>query len=184
MSATSMAFVYNDGGRAAAGLKGDAGDCVCRALAIVTRQPYVELYHALAELEARYRGRGAKGVRSARNGIHTTSEAFKRFARGLGLVWTPTMKIGSGCKVHLDADELPSGRLAVVVSKHYTAVINGVIHDTFNPSDRPATFYHVTEAEATMARGSFVPKGAVKIRDGHYVYAPKRCVYGYWAYPS
>ena len=44
------------------------------------------------------------------------------------------MAIGSGCKVHLRADELPSGRLIVSVSKHLTAVIDGVIHDNHDPS--------------------------------------------------
>src|SRR5262245_46562233 len=29
-------FVYDDGGRAAAGFKGKAGDCVCRAIALAT----------------------------------------------------------------------------------------------------------------------------------------------------
>ena len=42
------------------------------------------------------------------------------------------MSIGSGTKVHLRADELPSGRLLVKVSSHMTAVIDGVIHDTFD----------------------------------------------------
>jgi hypothetical protein len=44
------------------------------------------------------------------------------------------MQIGSGCTVHLRADELPSGRLVVSVSKHLTAVIDGVIHDAHDPS--------------------------------------------------
>lgn len=44
------------------------------------------------------------------------------------------MQIGQGCEVHLRADELPPGRLIVSVSKHVTAVINGVIHDTHDPS--------------------------------------------------
>lgn len=30
--------------------------------------------------------------------------------------------------------ELPSGRLIVAVSRHLCAVIDGVIHDTFDPS--------------------------------------------------
>jgi hypothetical protein len=54
----------------------------------------------------------------------------------LGWVWTPTMQIGSGCTVHLRADELPPGRLVVSVSKHLTAVIDGVIHDTHDCSRR------------------------------------------------
>jgi hypothetical protein len=44
------------------------------------------------------------------------------------------MQIGHGCRVHLRADELPTGRLIVVVSRHLTAVLDGVIHDTFDPS--------------------------------------------------
>jgi len=52
----------------------------------------------------------------------------------IGWHWTPTMRIGQGCRVHVRADELPTGRLIVVVSRHLTAVIDGVIHDTADPS--------------------------------------------------
>ena len=52
----------------------------------------------------------------------------------LGFRYVATMSVGSGCKTHLRSDELPKGRLIVQVSKHYTAVIDGVIHDTFDPS--------------------------------------------------
>lgn len=44
------------------------------------------------------------------------------------------MRIGQGCTVHMRADELPSGRLVVNLSKHSTAVIDGVCHDTYDPS--------------------------------------------------
>ncbi len=44
------------------------------------------------------------------------------------------MAIGSGCTVHLRIGELPAGRLVVSLSKHMTAVIDGVIHDTYDPS--------------------------------------------------
>lgn len=40
------------------------------------------------------------------------------------------MRIGSGCKVRLRADELPPGRLIVKVSRHLVAVIDSAIHDT------------------------------------------------------
>lgn len=39
------------------------------------------------------------------------------------------MFIGSGCRVHLKADELPKGVVIVSLSKHIAAVKNGVIHD-------------------------------------------------------
>lgn len=44
------------------------------------------------------------------------------------------MKIGSGCQVHLRASELPPGPLVVRVSRHLTAVIDGVIYDTHDCS--------------------------------------------------
>ena len=46
----------------------------------------------------------------------------------------PTMKVGAGCQVHLRPDELPKEILIAKVSKHLTAIINGVIHDTHDPS--------------------------------------------------
>jgi hypothetical protein len=44
------------------------------------------------------------------------------------------MGIGTGCSVHLRANELPPGRLIVSVSKHLVGVIDGVIHDTHDCS--------------------------------------------------
>ena len=45
-----MRFQYDDGGRAAAGFRGDAGDCVTRAIAIATRQGYLTVYNSLNAL--------------------------------------------------------------------------------------------------------------------------------------
>lgn len=124
-----MSFQYNDGGRAAAGFKGNARDCVARAIAIAAEKPYAEVYEALASLQ-----KGRTGIRSARNGVNTKTRPFADYMTTLGFVWTPTMQIGSGCKVHLRSDELPGGRIIVSVTKHYCAVIDGVIHDTHDPS--------------------------------------------------
>ena len=46
------------------------------------------------------------------------------------------MQVGSGCRVHLRREELPKGRLVVRLSRHLTAVIDGVIHDIYNPDRR------------------------------------------------
>ena len=49
---TVAPFTYwaeNDGGRADAGFKGEAGDCVARAVAIVTDRPYADVYNELAQ---------------------------------------------------------------------------------------------------------------------------------------
>lgn len=129
-----MQWRYNDGGRQAAGyIIGKSGDCATRSIAIITGKPYQEVYNginAAAQLERkskRKRGRSNANTGVYRNTAH-------RYITSLGYRWIPTMLIGSGCKVHLKKEELPLGRLIVCVSKHYTAVINGIIQDTHDCS--------------------------------------------------
>lgn len=128
-----MQWVYNDGGRAQAGYKGNASDCVTRAIAIALELPYQEVYDALNVLAKRERtGKRKRTKSSSRNGVY--KQTYERFLKERGWVWTPTMFIGSGCKVHLHAAELPTGRLIVCVSGHVVAVIDGVAHDTGDSS--------------------------------------------------
>ncbi len=133
-----MQFQVNDGGRKNAGFSGTAGDCVARSIAIAARLPYLEVYEALADGNAKQRrtkrSSASSGKRTAREGIETSRKWFKDYMRSLGFEWTATMQIGSGCQVHLRDGELPLGRLVVSLSKHYTAVIDGVTHDTHDPS--------------------------------------------------
>jgi hypothetical protein len=140
ISSQELGFTFNDGGRGLAGFKGGAGDCVVRAIAIATQLPYIQVYEDLLQANAAYansrndklaRRLNAKGS-SPRNGNHRN--VFHDYILGHGFVWVPTMKIGTGCQVHLRAHELPSGTLIVKVSKHLTTIIEGVIHDTHNPS--------------------------------------------------
>lgn len=123
-----MRFEYNDGGRESAGYKGKTGDCTCRAIAIAARMPYAYVYMLLND-QAKEQRITKRQVRrgSARTGVYKTT--IKRVMEDLGWEWTATMTIGSGCKVHLRR-----GRLIVAVSKHMTAIIDGTIHDTHDPS--------------------------------------------------
>lgn len=122
-------FQFDDGGRAAAGFQGKTGDCVTRSIAIATSIPYREVYDALNALASNERiGKRKRGKSSSRTGVYRST--YHKYLLGIGWRWTPTMKIGAGCTVHLRADELPTGRLVVSVSRHITAVIDGVIHDT------------------------------------------------------
>src|SRR5580658_7360676 len=135
LGARRMKFEYNDGGRKAAGYQGKTGDCVCRSIAIATKMPYAYVYMLLNEHAQQQRITKRQPKRgSARTGIYKTT--IKRIMEMLGWKWTPTMQIGSGCKVHLRASELPMGRLVVSVSKHMVAVIDGVIQDTHDCSRR------------------------------------------------
>jgi hypothetical protein len=160
-----MQFQKDDGGRAAAGCKGSAGDCVARSIAIASQRPYEEIYDRLAEGNAsQRRGKHQKtghGKRSARDGIFTGRKWFKDYMRELGFEWVSCMGVGEGCHTHLKNDELPVGRLVLSLRRHYAAVIEGVLHDTFDSS--PARTYEIIE------------NGVVVGSKECY-----RCVYGYW----
>jgi hypothetical protein len=157
---SALGFVHDDGGRAAAGFKGATGDCTCRAIAIATGKPYLEVYEALNALGATERkSKRQIGKSNARTGVYKPT--IRRYLAALGWQWHPTMQIGSGTTVHLRAEELPAGRLIVSVSGHTTTMIHGVIRDTHDPR-RGATRYFGYDGKPDR----IVPE--------------TRCVYGYW----
>ena len=128
----SQNFVFNDGGRAEAGFKGTTGDCVVRSIAIAAQLPYQQVYDELNILiKSSYQTKRAKNS-SSRTGV--SKKFYHKYLQQLGWTWVPVMKIGTGCKMHLRQSELPKGRLIVRCSQHLTAVINGVIHDIYDPS--------------------------------------------------
>jgi hypothetical protein len=120
-------FVRDDGGRAAAGFKGTTGDCAVRAIAIATDEPYRTVYDGINVHALRERPRGGKSRSNARTRVWP--QTVSRLLTPLGWEWTPTMGIGTGTTVHLRPDELPAGRVIVRLSRHYAAVIDGVLHD-------------------------------------------------------
>lgn len=142
-----VSWVYDDGGRAAAGFKGAAGDCVVRSIAIASGAGYREVYH---EMWTRIRASAARH-RAARDSRPRTERTdrisprsgiprriYEPYLTELGWVWTPTMRIGSGTTVHLDPVELPDPPrgtgLIVRVSRHITVIRDGAIRDTHDPS--------------------------------------------------
>lgn len=172
----AMQFVYDDGGRQDAGFRGKAGDCVTRAVAIASGLPYIEVYKEFAAQTGAQKAtkRSAKRAASARNGVNVTRKWFKDWMRSQGFRWTPCMGIGTGCKVHLVDGELPMGRLVVSVSGHYTAVVDGVIHDTYNPcrddmwTCEPDIGQELKSNQRRNVNGVWTKSGG-------------RCVYGYWS---
>ena len=124
---TNTSWRFNDGGRLAAGYKGTARDCVTRAIAIATGKPYEEVRRKIDELAEQH----CDGSDS-QHGVHRP--VYTEYLTDLGWQWTPTMGIGTGCTVHLRADELPAGMIIAKTSKHLVAVRDGVIHDTHDSS--------------------------------------------------
>ncbi len=173
-------FNYNDGGREAAGFKGNAGDCVTRAIAIATGKPYLEVYNALfVEIKqfsegnskaAKWAARktGLRGT-TPRNGVHR--KVYQKYLELLGWQWIPTMLIGQGCKVHLRADELPDGKIICRLSKHLTAVIDGVVNDIYNPA---------REIEVSEFKQTLNEEQKKQFAEVEHKYISERCVYGYF----
>ena len=65
------------------------------------------------------------------------------------------MQIGSGCTVHVGAEELPPGRLVLKLSRHMAAVIDGVLRDTYDCSRRTESGVETDYASVTVsARGA------------------------------
>lgn len=113
---------FDDGGRQAAGFKGQTDDCVVRAIAIATESQYQIVYDDLFKLSGQ----------TPRNGV--ARKHYEQYLRQNGWGWVPVMKIGSGCTMHVCSEELPPGRVILRLSKHLVASIDGVIHDTHDSS--------------------------------------------------
>jgi hypothetical protein len=140
-------FVKDDGGRSRSGIarggKGDeAGDCVVRAIAIAAQKPYREVHDAITAASVRFvadakegwgkQARRRSGVSlsllHADRGVHP--DISGPYLKSLGWRYTTTKEL----RLHLRASELPPGRLIVHLPRHFCAVIDGVIRDTFDRS--------------------------------------------------
>lgn len=115
-------FVFNDGGRSKYFAASGVGDCVVRAFAIAANKDYKEVYNMAKSL--------CKKGESPRNGLTKTN--CHKLGTMLGGVWVACSGIGTGCKMHLKADELPKGRIVCNCSKHLVAAIDGVVNDTYD----------------------------------------------------
>src|SRR5262252_3337517 len=118
---SDVSWKYYDGGRAAAGLPNSKrGDCVCRAIAIVTGYDYLKIA-AFIDQEAqqeRNRRNSPRYTRSsAEKGVKT--HTLHRVMKKLGFRFIPTIAVGTGCQVHLHPSELPPyGRYVLRVTHH------------------------------------------------------------------
>ena len=118
-----LQFIYNDGGRSNYWKCKNVGDCVVRALAIATSINYKEVYNTIKKITNE----------SPRNGVR--HKYLQKVMKYFGGIWIPLSGIGTGCKAHLAVNEIPmKGKLICNLSKHVTAVIDGVNYDTYDSS--------------------------------------------------
>lgn len=109
-----ITFKHDDGGAAAAGFK-ESRDCAVRALAIAMGKPYAEVHAALKQLGRKNR-RGINGAQWRAAKRMFSLESREEFAcRHLGTA----------------LPEIQTGRYLCWVSGHFFAVVDGVVHDTW-----------------------------------------------------
>lgn len=115
------AFHYNDGGRSKY-FKGNAADCGPRAMAIALQLDYKQCYDELAD-----ENKKAGGKRTAREGLYRS--VYETVLYRHGWTWHKAPVIEGRKAKYFD---MPQGRVIVRMARHYSAVINGVVHDTWD----------------------------------------------------
>jgi hypothetical protein len=120
-------FVYDDGGRGSAGYAGSVRDCVARSVAIASGAPYAYVYARLEEMS-----RGETGVKYQPG--PDTGIGFDTADRLMGeLGFTFTQHVACLWRWGRGNGGLPDGRLVLFCGDHCTAMVDGVIHDAYNP---------------------------------------------------
>ena len=119
-------YQYSDGGRIDAGFKGKS-DCGIRAVSIACDIGYKEARKLLKE----YAKRGKQGNGQIARGIY--KEDMDAALGSLGWRWFPAPKF-EGRKARYG--DLPQGRYIVRMARHYAAVIDGVLLDAWDSSEK------------------------------------------------
>lgn len=130
-----VSFRECDGGRAAAGFKGSAGDCGVRAAAIVTGRDYQEVYEEIFERQRTFKAKSRrKAVKertaSPREGVW--KEVMHEFMQAADAEWIPLSTIGGEVvRVEDVAARWPKGRLVMRLGKHFSAMVDPVNMDSW-----------------------------------------------------
>ena len=136
MTISDLGFEFNDGGREEAGFKGNAGDCVTRAIAIAEDRDYMEvrddLMNRMKKFREKSRSRAARHRKSnsVRNG--TPKEVYRPYLESRGWKRTALQKFGSSNRKYMKMSDLPLGVVIVEQRKHVATVIDHSLQDTWD----------------------------------------------------
>lgn len=116
-----MEWIYDTGGREKYYKALRVKDCVTRAIAIATGMDYQETYKTLKKYN---------NGESPRNGVYTI--VYSKMLEDLGWEYISCSDDGNET-VYLRDGELPTeGVIICRIERHAVAIVDGVIHDTFN----------------------------------------------------
>lgn len=120
-----LGWVYDDGGRAAANLSdGPMGDCVTRAIAIAAQLDYRTVWEAMAAFA------------QPDKGIAINEFFFLTSMADYGFRYHHLTDIKGKPMGKLDLNTIPRrGRFVAVLNNHAVAVVNGIMRDTYDPSN-------------------------------------------------
>jgi hypothetical protein len=120
-----MKLQYNDGGQSESSHRGERSTCSIRALAIVTDCPFDQAYDLIA-----HTGRKKDGG--------TTIGRLLSRVDAYRIAWH---EFNEETYPHQLPELFPRGRYIIIVEEHAFALIDGVIHDTFQATDRVELVY-------------------------------------------
>ena len=135
-----LEFTYSDGGRSNY-FKGEAGDCVVRAISIATEIDYKVIYDKLFDLNKDYIAKKNTKLskkmksRTRERGGSPRSGNYKKIYHDYLLNnnwrWVSLRKFGS--KERTKLDELTNkGNIIVAVNRHLMCMKNGTVYDTWD----------------------------------------------------
>ena len=134
----SPRWVHSDGGRAAAGFVGEAGDCAVRAIAIATGLSYRTVHACLAMCQDAWLRTMPESFASGKR----TSIRFGIFAPVYHSYLTAALdwqrsepnRAGDRPPTLLVSANLPTGPVVCDLGRHVCALRDGVIYDTADPN--------------------------------------------------
>jgi len=122
-----MKYKYNEGGRGEH-YKGLSGDCVTRAITIATEQRYDDVYNALFDIARNWKG-NSKLAKRIRTNASPRDGCFKE----VGSKYLKDLSIDEvRKKLKINDQIFNEGRYVVKVRRHWIAIIDGVVHDTWD----------------------------------------------------
>lgn len=121
-----MKLRYTDGGKKEAGYKGRSGDCVSRSISLATGVEYKKVLKELQKRQKQWGRSEGYSVCAAKNGVY--APVYFSWLEELGFrrvflcsSWDMIPKIGT---------------FVVQTHRHLSCVIDSIIHDTFDPSNK------------------------------------------------
>lgn len=123
-------FLWDDGGRAISGFVGLTGDCVTRSIAIATGLAYRDIYQTLMQ---RHGSSPRNGVSQSVYGPYLAELRWEEQVIAKPFLPLEDFDFSSGYSIVLVQDAY--GR-----KSHLVAVIDSVLHDTWDPRDDDSTY--------------------------------------------